>query len=197
MNQTRDYRALEREYVEGTMSLRALCRDHGITNSSTVNVQSKRLKWREKRADYQEEVSKRMIVGSAARTVDREIREMQVRDDIVETIHEAVLKMRDDMKATTWRKRTVNAEGVHEWVEEPVVRYGPNDLVKLIDRLQVMFGRPATINEERSKSVDISITSDRLPGGTTLAELLAATSGADILPTGGAALPRLTDGGGG
>jgi hypothetical protein len=38
MNRVRDYRALEREYISGTMSLRELCRAQGITAHSAVSA---------------------------------------------------------------------------------------------------------------------------------------------------------------
>lgn len=40
VNRVRDYQALEREYITGTMSLRELCRAHGVTAHSAVMVQA-------------------------------------------------------------------------------------------------------------------------------------------------------------
>ncbi len=39
-NRVRDYRALEREFITGDMSLRELCRAHGVTAHSAVRSDS-------------------------------------------------------------------------------------------------------------------------------------------------------------
>ena len=36
MNKIHDYRLMEREYISGDMSLRELCRRHGISSHSLV-----------------------------------------------------------------------------------------------------------------------------------------------------------------
>ena len=53
MNKSHDYRALEREFINSRISLRELCRRHGITAHSLVTVQAKKRKWQEKREAYQ------------------------------------------------------------------------------------------------------------------------------------------------
>lgn len=186
MNRTYDYDALENEYVRGRMSVRELCRSHGISNSSTVNVQAKKRGWADKRELFQKRTSALTIERSAERVAERQAKEIAVRDEIVDTIHEAVQKMRVDMRAT----KKVQQGDV--WVEEPVMRIGPNDLVKLIDRLQVLFGRPSSITEERNLGINLS--ADGLPPGS-LAELLRATAGVQPVTVGGSALPRLEDDG--
>ena len=45
MNKRHQYRELEREYVTSQISLRELCRRHGITAHSLVTVQAKKGKW--------------------------------------------------------------------------------------------------------------------------------------------------------
>ena len=45
MNRVRDYRALEREFITSQLSMRELCRKHGITAHSSVVVQAKKGKW--------------------------------------------------------------------------------------------------------------------------------------------------------
>ena len=53
MNKIHDYRLMEREYISGDMSLRELCRRHGISSHSLVVDQAKKRKWQEKREAYQ------------------------------------------------------------------------------------------------------------------------------------------------
>ena len=57
MNRVRDYQSLEREFVCGRMSLRQMCRDHGITAHSAIMVQARREGWKEKREAYRSRAS--------------------------------------------------------------------------------------------------------------------------------------------
>ncbi len=61
-----------------------------------------------------------------------------------------------DLRAT---KRVVLADG--SMAEEPVMLITPRDLALLIDRFQILFGRPSTISEGRSFAA--TITSEALP----------------------------------
>jgi hypothetical protein len=45
--------------------------------------------------------------------------------------------------------------------EEPAMRITPRDLVMVIDRLQVLFGRPSTISEGRGFAA--TVTTEALP----------------------------------
>jgi hypothetical protein len=49
----RDYRSLDREYVISRLSIREICRNHGISAHSSVVVQAKKEAWHEKRHAYQ------------------------------------------------------------------------------------------------------------------------------------------------
>ena len=57
MNRVRDYQALEREYITGTMSLRELCRRRNVTAHSAVMVQARQGGWAEKRRMYRARAS--------------------------------------------------------------------------------------------------------------------------------------------
>ena len=140
MNRIRDYRALEREFITGTMSLRGLCRRHGVHAHSAVMVQARQGNWAEKRRAYRDRASSTYIQHHADRAAAREA---EVRDHALEAIDEAITKFRADLQATE-RKLIAG-----EWVEVPAMRITPRDLALLIDRLQVLFGRPAMITEGR------------------------------------------------
>ena len=56
-----------------------------------------------------------------------------------------------DLRAT---KRVVLADG--SMAEEPVMLITPRDLALLIDRFQILFGRPSTISEGRSFAATIT-----------------------------------------
>jgi hypothetical protein len=138
-NRIRDYRALEREFITGTMSLRELCRRHGVTAHSAVVVQARRGRWAEKREAYRSRATSTYIQQHADRAAAREA---EVHDHALEAIDEAITKFRADLWATE-RKLTGD-----EWVEVPVMRITPRDLALLIDRLQVLFvvaGRDRTL----------------------------------------------------
>jgi hypothetical protein len=134
------------------MSLRELCRRHGVTAHSAVMVQARREGWAEKRRSYRARASSKYIELRADRAA---LREAEVRDHAVEAIDEAITRFRADLQATE-RKLIAG-----EWVEVPVLRLTPRDLVLLIDRLQVLFDRPAMISEGRGFAA--TITSQALP----------------------------------
>ena len=76
-----------------------------------------------------------------------------------------------------------------EWVEVPVMRLTPKDLAVLIDRLQILFDRPARISEGRDLSVGSQIPIDALNELVELTRGRAAPS-ASPLPK---AIRRLDD----
>jgi hypothetical protein len=153
MNRVRDYQALEREYIGGTMSLRELCRTHGVTAHSAVMVQARQGGWAEKRGRYRARASTKYIEHRADHAA---LREAEVRDSAIEAIDEAITKFRSDLRAT---KRVVLADG--SIADEPLMLITPRDLAMMIDRLQILFGRPALITEGRSLAA--TITSEALP----------------------------------
>lgn len=178
-NRTNDYAALEREYVTGDMSVRELARMHDIKNPSLLHVQARRRDWYAKRDLYQSRSSDKAIDLLAKREADRQMREAEVRDEAIDAIHQAIQKMKSDMLA-------VDKTG------EPVMRIYPKDLALLIDRLNVLFGRPSTINEERS--FGITVGSRDVP--TDLLREIADVArgrGSDARTVGSSALPSITD----
>jgi transposase-like protein len=152
-NRVRDYQALEREYLTGAMSLRELCRAHGITAHSAVMVQARQGGWAEKRETYRARASAKYIEHRADHAA---LREAEVRDHAIDAIDEAITKFRSDLRAT---KKVVLADG--SVAEEPAMRITPRDLVMVIDRLQVLFGRPSTISEGRGFAA--TVTTEALP----------------------------------
>ncbi|HEY5434196.1 MAG TPA: hypothetical protein VIK13_03085, partial [Candidatus Limnocylindrales bacterium] len=56
----------------------------------------------------------------------------------------AITRFRADLRATEGKL----IDG--EWIEVPVLRIRPSDLGLMIDRLQILFGRPAVISEGRA-----------------------------------------------
>ena len=77
-------------------------------------------------------------------------REAEVHDHAIEAIDEAITKFRADLRAT--ESKLIDGK----WTEVPAVLLTPRDLAFLIDRLQVLFGRPALISEGRSFAATVS-----------------------------------------
>jgi hypothetical protein len=78
-----------------------------------------------------------------------------------------------------------------EWVEEPVYRIGPKDIAILIDRMNVIFGKPSVISEERN--LGLAFSADGLPP-EFLRTLVDATSAVGKSVSGanrGTPLPRV------
>jgi transposase-like protein len=151
LNKVRDYRALEREYVTSQISLRELCRRHGINAHSLVVVQAQKGGWQEKREQYRAKASDAYIEHHA---VNMAAREAEVRDHAIDAIHEAITKFRSDMRAT---KPVRQPDGTI--ADEPVMLITPKDVALLIDRFQVFFERPSVISEGRG----VNVTSEALP----------------------------------
>jgi hypothetical protein len=176
-----DWSALERQYVTGDISYRALAAEHGIRNHSVVTSQAKRREWAKKRAAYRAGADEKAVVYMADQEGMRRAQEARVMDHAIEAIDDAILKMQADLKRT--QKQFID----NEWVEVPIITLRPHDVVELIDRLQVLFNRPSSITEERNLGINLSAstTPDILRG------IVEATRG--LVDTGGAAqspIPR-------
>ena len=181
MNKVRDYRALEREYITGDMSLRELCRRHGVTAHIAVMVQARQGDWAEKRRAYRARASATYIEHRADHAA---IREAEVRDHAIEAIDEAITRFRSDLRAT--ERKLINGK----WVEVPVLIMGPRELAVLIDRFQVLFGRPAMISEGRGFTA--TTTSEALPL-EALQKIVELTRGLAPRPDRTSGLPHIRD----
>ncbi len=153
MNGSHDYRALEREFVSSQISLRELCRKHGISAHSLVTVQAKKGKWAEKREQYEAKESEAFMSRYAARQADRLA---DLHDKILDAIEEALDEFCEDMAAT--EKRRIDGE----WVEVPAMRLMPKDVAILLDRLEVLFDTPSRISEGRDLTARSELPIDAL-----------------------------------
>jgi hypothetical protein len=162
VNKRHDFAKLEREFITSQVSLRELCRRHGITAHSLVTAQAKKGQWAEKRAAHQARSGKVFIEKHAHRLADRQA---QISDKALDAIDQALEKFRADMRAT--EKKLVNGE----WVEVPVMRLKPNDVAILIDRLMVLFEKPSTISQHQGLTVTSEVSVE------SLRDLIEATRG--------------------
>lgn len=181
MNKRHDYVALEREYVRGNMGLRELARNHGIAHS-LITIQSKNLEWARKREEFRQEASEKAVGYMADAEGMRRAKEAMVRDNAIDAIDEAITAMRTQMKST----HKVLRAG--EWVDEPMVVIKPADIALLIDRLQVLFGRPSNITEERNLGLSLSASG---VGADVLRGIVEATRGLGSSGVERSPIPRL------
>ena len=150
MNRRHDFAKLEREYVTSDISIRELCRRHGISAHSLVTVQAKRHEWAAKREAYQARASESFIEKHADRMADRQA---EIHDDAVEAIAEAMDKFRADLKAT---KKVRQPDG--SVTEQPAWLMTPRDLCLIIDRFQVLFDRPSIISQHQGLSITCDVS---------------------------------------
>jgi hypothetical protein len=163
MNKVHPYRELEREHITSGVSLRELCRRHGIRSHSPVVDQAKKRKWQEKREQYQAKESEAFMSRHAARMADRQA---ELHDKAIDVIDEALDKFRSDMRAM---KLVRQPDG--STAEEPAWRMTPKDIAVLLDRLMVLFERTSAIIEHRGLTVTSEMSVD------TLREFIEATPG--------------------
>ncbi len=176
MNKSHDYRALEREYITSQISLRELCRRHGISAHSLVTVQARKGRWQEKREEYQQKTGDAFIEKHADRMADRQA---EIHDKILDAIDEALTKFREDMKATQQVRQPDGSVRV-----EPAWYMRPRDVCHLIDRFHVLFDRPSTISQHRGLEIGAEVTPD------ALREFLEATRDVAGPPSHESPLPR-------
>ncbi len=177
MNKVRDYRALEREYITSQVSLRELCRRHGISAHSAVVTQARKGDWERKREAYQARASDSFIRNHADRMAARQA---ELHDEAIEAIAEAFTKFREDMRATKPVRQPDGSD-----TEEPAWFMTPRDLCLIIDRFQVLFGRTSTISQHQG----LTVTSEMSPDA--LSRFIDATRGVDEPPSVASPIPRL------
>ena len=182
MNGKFDYSKLEREYVQGDMSLRELAKSAGMNNHSLIMTQARKGLWTEKREAYRKRSETKALALMADDNGKRIAREAKVRDNAIDAIDEMVSRLRDDLKKTV---KILQADGT--FVDAPMVQIKPRDIALLIDKLQIIFGRPSTITEERSLGLNLTTADPDL-----LRQIVEATRGLqpDAGGSGRSPLPR-------
>jgi len=182
-NKKFDWTAIEQQYITGEMSLRELARMNGIANHSLVMGQSTRHDWTQKRFDFRSQRNEKAIGYLADDEAKRIAREVKVRDNAIDLIDEAITKMRTQLNETreVWRHE--------DWVTEPLIVVKPADVALLIDRLNVLFGRPSSITEERS--LGISLSAGGTLGPEVLRGIVEATRGLGSADAQRSPIPRI------
>ena len=152
MNKVHPYRALEREYITSQISLRELCRRHGITRPlPRRRPGTAREAGQEKREAYRARESESFIKHHADSMAAREA---EIRIHALDAIDEAITKFRSDMQRT--EKRLIGGE----WVEVPVMMITPQATWPCSSTSSRSSShRPSVITEGRG----VNVMSEALP----------------------------------
>lgn len=181
-----DYDALERQYITGDMSLRELCRLNGIDTWSTVAEQAKKREWDKRRDEYRaiaRQHEMEVLAGRRAQKLE------QLTDDLVDTIHAAVLQY-----VAGLQDRTVQLpDGTYQVI--PATPVVTSDLVKLIDKVQLLRGLPTSREVKLGLGLDLhgNVTDPSQLPPELLRELAAAAraGGAGTGAGGQSPIPRV------
>ena len=164
-----DYISLKNQYVQGTMSIRELCRINEIPTWSTVSARANREGWDALRAEFQRQVEGKSLEVLATKRANKVA---LIENDLLEVVHAGILKMAEDMDA---REPVMDGtavlrddEGNIVW--RPVQRFGPNQLQTLVNQYLAITGKPTSIAENRNLNANLNAEMDQ----TDLRTLLAA-----------------------
>lgn len=126
-----DYAVLEREYTTSDISIRALCRKHGIKGYSSVAAYAREHDWDGKRERIHHRTESKVIERVSDRLAEAEASLVdEVRGEWLTVIRAATYKFAEDLKDPSYRIRV-------------------DDLIKLIDKGLVLVGEPSSRTEER------------------------------------------------
>lgn len=160
---THDYELLERDFITSDLSVRQLCENHGIANWSTVHAQAKRRKWLEKRKQFKDKAFEHSIEALAEK---RAIKQAELLDASIDVTLATLYKMAENLRS-------------------PDYIVTPQDLVKIIEKVQLLTGGVTSREEIRAFNFDTQLPPE------LLRELARAAreGGAGAKPVGQSALP--------
>lgn len=179
-----DYKIIYDEYMQGDDTLSDLARKYGIKSISTLTRRARAEGWEAKRQDFRRQVDNKSLEAVADKRAKKIV---DIHMDALEVIHAGILKVAADMDA---REPVMDGGQVlrdvrGEIVYKPMTRYNPRDLAILIEKVLVLTGQPADINENRNLGINISAATD----GDALRELLTAIRPRAALAGPGAGAP--------
>lgn len=174
-----DYPDLEQQFVFGDMSIRALCKENGITTWSTVNDYAKRNNWMQKREDYQ----RRQAEANIQKVIDtRAERLAAALDDGISIANKAMFSFLDSLEDRIVKK----PDG-----EEFIVlgqQIPAKDFVLILEKIMVLNGQFTSREEHVSADLTGALTMEALRDILDAARAAGATTGSEA---GASPLPRL------
>jgi hypothetical protein len=183
-----DYLKLERQYVEGTMSIRELCRDNGINSWSTVNAYANKHVWNEKRQKFQDDLREKESSAIARKLAEGRADQIaQALDDGIKVANKAMFTFLDSLE-DRWVKHPKTGDLI--FIPAQLIEAG--DFVKIFDKVIVLNG----LATKREAHVGLNVSGEFSPENTPVELLrdviaLARERGVESGPSGGASpLPR-------
>lgn len=185
-----DYPALKLQFLDANppISIDELCRRNGIPESRATSIARKAREegWVELRDKRLTLTDQQVVEQLAERSARRQLRRMQVEDNAIDAIDEAIYKLRADMKRTKLEKNPETGE----YDEVPVVTYRPEQVVQLMDRIKELFGGLPAAPENPGGQNLTQINFGSFDGNDPAHRALAAEVIAATRPVGGATRGR-------
>lgn len=154
-----DYDSLEREYVQGSMSIRQLCKDNGIATFSTVAAYARRNDWDAKRERFQDrlrEAETKAVVQKRADALASSL------DDAVKVAHKSIYRFLDSLE-----DRWIEHPNGGEPILIPAQEINAREFTEIVKTLQLLAGQPTS----RDAHVGVNITGE-LDAGQVSMEFL-------------------------
>jgi hypothetical protein len=126
-----DYLTLEREYIGSDISIRGLCKQHGIKGYSSVAQYAREHGWDEKREKIRGRADSKLVERVSDQMAEAEA-------DLVTTVRGEWLTV---IRAATYK--------FAEDLKDPGYKIRVDDLIKLIEKGLVLLGEPSDRTEER------------------------------------------------
>lgn len=140
---THDYDKLEREYIASDISIRGLCRKHGIKGYSSVAQYAREHDWNARRAKVHGRKAEKVTERVAERLADSEADEiLSFQDEILTVSRAALYKLAQQLNDPGYRLRV-------------------DELVKLLNVALLVRGQPTERIEERR--LDVIANFDNIP----------------------------------
>lgn len=178
-----DYDDLERQYIQGDMSIRQLCRDNDIKTFSAVAEYARTHEWSEKREAFKDKLRSKEIEAVTTKRADALARAI---DDAIIISNKAIYAFSDSLE-----DRWVENPKTGEMFLVPAQIVSPQDFTKIIQSLQLIAGQPT----KREAHVGVSLSGELEPQQSM--ELLrdvaafARERGAGAGPVQSSPLPRI------
>lgn len=178
-----DYIDLERQYIQGDMSIRQLCRDNDIKSFSAVAEYARNHEWGRLRDEFRDQLREKETKAVTSRRADALARAI---DDAVIVSNKAIYAFSDSLE-----DRWVENPRTNEMVLIPAQLVTPLDFTKILEKLQLIAGQPT----KREAHVGVSLSGELEPSQSL--ELLrdvaafARERGAGTGTTQSSPLPRI------
>lgn len=164
-----DYVALRDEYLHTPgLSIRELAKRHGIPSFSSVAKRAREEDWDAKRREFERQIEDKSLAAIADKIASKKA---VIQLDALEVIHAGILKMAEDMddREPVMDGINIARDKQGEIIWRKAVRYGPTQVVQLIDKFLSLTGQPSQVTEQRNLNLGLSAETDR----ETMMEILS------------------------